>query len=325
MSANSEWKEMLEMDSPFEDDPFEEMEETGAPEGTGYDGAPDGEPEQTDVPPEESVPQTVEPASQTVQHEPAQEPAPQTTQVEPVTADIAENAPAGETGNVPIAEPEDAQTAEARKRAEFEAAEAKRKAEWEAKQQEKQAARQAQLDRIKAMNEQQLIEAATQKAGADTEKLTRRNMKECVCEHIQMLCYEDAAFAIMTLTPPKNMIRCFQYINRKAYEYVQDEMKANGQRPGPGNPVYGCDVPDDLCYQWAEEYFRTPDVKEDREEEEKFEPKTYPGASASKTKSKTPAKKKPAEKPAPKSATVPAEKKPEEPSMAQLSLDGYAA
>ena len=244
MNANSEWKEMLEMDSPFEDDPFEEMEDTSMPEDMGRAEAPDekteqqpqvpsGEPEQTDAPLKEAAP-VQEPALQ------AAEPTLQTTQPEPAPVDIA--------GNAPAAEPEDAQTAEARKRAEFEAAEAKRKAEWEAKQREKQAARQEQLDRIKAMNDQQLVEAATQKAGADTEKLTRRNMKECVCEHIQMLCYEDAAFAVLTLTPPKNMIRCFQYINRKAYEYVQDELKANGQRPGPGNQVYGCDVPDDLCY-----------------------------------------------------------------------------
>lgn len=312
MSANSEWKEILDMNSPFEDDPFEEMEETGALEDAGcadvldeegeLPKAPDGKPEQTEAPSGEAAfapeltPPAVEPTAQPVQPEPA-----------------------------PADEAKDSQTAEARKRAEFEAAEAKRKAEWEAKQQEKQAARQAQMDHIKAMNDQQLIEAATQKAGADTEKLTRRNMKECVCEHIQMLCYEDTAFAMLTLTPPKNMIRCFQYINHKAYQYVQDELKANGQRPRPGNPVYGCDIPDDLCYQWAEEYFRTPGVKEDDEEEEKFVPKTYPGASTSKAKNKTSAKKKLAEKPAPKPTVAPAEKKPEEPPMAQLSLGDYAA
>lgn len=29
---------------------------------------------------------------------------------------------------------------------------------------------------------------------------------------------------------------------------------------------YGCDIPDDLCYQWAEDYFRDPDAKEDQEQ-----------------------------------------------------------
>ena len=40
------------------------------------------------------------------------------------------------------------------------------------------------------------------------------------------------------------------------YGYVQDELKANGVQPGPGQQGYGCDIPDDLCYQWAEDYFR---------------------------------------------------------------------
>lgn len=36
---------------------------------------------------------------------------------------------------------------------------------------------------------------------------------------------------------------------------------------------YGGDVPDELCYQWAEEYFRDLDVKEDKtDEDEKFVP-----------------------------------------------------
>lgn len=319
MTANEEWKAVLEMDNPFEDDPFEEMEEANTPEGAGCTEALDGE---------AGLPQSLEEEPESAEMPaPEEEPKPAQDLTETPALQFRQPAPAPDiaSGTTPPIEAEDAQTAEARKRAEFEAAEAKRKAEWEAKQQEKQAARQAQLDRIKAMNDQQLVEAATQKAGADTEKLTRRNMKECVCEHIQTLCYEDAAFAMLTLTPPKNMIRCFQYINRKAYEYVQDELKASGQRPGPSNPVYGCDIPDDLCYQWAEEYFRTPGVKEDEEEEEKFVPKTYPGASATKSKNKTSAKKKPAEKPAPKPAAAPAEKRPEESPIAQLSLGDYAA
>lgn len=64
--------------------------------------------------------------------------------------------------------------------------------------------------------------------------------------------------------PRKSMVNCFRYITRKAWEYVQDEMKAEGITPGPGAQGYGCDVPDDLCYQWAEEYFRDPNAKEDQ-------------------------------------------------------------
>lgn len=81
----------------------------------------------------------------------------------------------------------------------------------------------------------------------DTEKLTRRNMKECVSEYIQTLCFEDVAFARLTMQPKKNMIHCFQYINRKAYEYVQDEMKVNGVGNRGGMQCYASDIPDDLC------------------------------------------------------------------------------
>lgn len=213
---------------------------------------------------------------------------------------------------------------EDKKRAEHEAEEARRKAEWEAKRQEKQAVRQAQLDRIRAMNEEELTAESMKRISADTEKLTRRNMKECVSEYIQTACLEDAAFARQVMLPQKNMVRCFQYINRKAYEYVQDEMKAAGIQPGRDTPCYSSDIPDDLCYHWAEEYFRTEDVKEDKEDEEEFVPKPYVGkTSASSKGKKTSARKSPAKKPAEKKAE---KKEPAENGqmsfMEQLSLEG---
>lgn len=180
----------------------------------------------------------------------------------------------------------DADATEERKRAEHEASEAKRKAEWEARQQAKKDAVKEQLERIRAMNDEELVSESMKRVGADTEKLTRRNMKECVSEYIQTACLEDAAFAQQVLLPQKNMVRCFQYINRKAYEYVQDEMKADGVQPGQDTPCYSSDIPDGLCYHWAEEYFRTMDVKEDKEEEEEFVPKPYAGKTASAPKGK---------------------------------------
>ena len=168
----------------------------------------------------------------------------------------------------------DQDTDEATKRAEHEAAEARRKAEWEARQQARKA---AELERLCAMSEDELVQESMKRVGADTEKLTRRNMKECVLEYVQTLCLEDLDFARLTMLPRKTMIRCFQYINRKAWDYVQDEMKANGGKLDGATPVYGSDVPDDLCYQWAEEYFRNPDVKEDMDEDEEFIPKPYVG------------------------------------------------
>lgn len=186
----------------------------------------------------------------------------------------------------PTAGPGDAE--EAARRQAHEAAEAKRKAEWEAKQAEKKAGRQAQLDRIAAMSDEDIVAASVGRVGADTEKLTRRNMKEAVAEHIQAMCRQDPAFARRAMQPGKSMIHCFKYINRQARAYAEQEMKENGvERTG----VYGLDVPDGLCYQWAVDYFNDPEAKEDHEDEEKFVPRPYVGKSSPKPpKSKKPPK-----------------------------------
>lgn len=198
---------------------------------------------------------------------------------------------------------------ESRKRAEHEAAEARRKAEWEARQQAKRDAEKEQLARIMAMGSEELVAESMGRVRADTEKLTRRSMKECVSEYVQTLCLEDAEFARRVMLPQKNMFRCIQYINRKAYEYVQDEMKAEGIQPGRGTPCYSSDIPDDMCYHWAEEYFRAMDVKEDREEEEKFVPKPYIGKSPAKPKSQKNTPKKSVKKKGKSSGTAEAPEK----------------
>ena len=221
----------------------------------------------------------------------------------PAPAEIKEEAPASTEEAAPAPEPAPApvidlntdDTDEAERRRAHEAAEAKRKAEWEAKQQEKRQAEQEALRKLEGMTDEQISADAAKRVAADTEKLTRRNMKEMVCEHIQDLCAADAAFARKVIHPRKSMIRCFKYINRKAREYAEQEMKDQGiERTG----VYGCDVPDGLCYQWAVDYFNDPDAAEDKEGEEKFVPKPYVSKSG-KSKPKTAAKK-PAEKPEPK-------------------------
>ena len=127
---------------------------------------------------------------------------------------------------------------EEKRRAEHEAAEAKRKAEWEARQAEKKKAEQEQLERLAAMSDDEVVNASMQRVSTDTEKLTRRNMKECVAEFIQTKCLEDIAFARLTMHPRKSMIHCFQYISRKAWDYIQDELKASGIQPGPGSQGY---------------------------------------------------------------------------------------
>lgn len=194
------------------------------------------------------------------------------------------------------------------KRKAHEAAEAKRKAEWEAKQQKKKAAIQEKLDRLAAMSDDEVMVASMKQVSADTEKLTRRNMKDCVSEHIQTLCLDDPAFARKVMHPSKSMVHCFQYINQKAWDYIQDELKASGIQPGPGAQGYGCDVPDDLCYQWAVDYFNDPDAEVDKEKKEKFVPQPYLGRS-SKPKGKGKAKKEaaPKKEEPPKPAPKPAE------------------
>lgn len=104
----------------------------------------------------------------------------------------------GNSAQPPAAEDEE------KKRAEHEAAEAQRKAEFDAKQQAKKAAEQEQIARLEAMSDEEVIAASTQRVSTDVEKLTRRNMKECVSEHIQMLC-----------------IQAYLNINKKAVEAIR--------------------------------------------------------------------------------------------------------
>ena len=193
---------------------------------------------------------------------------------------------------IPAGKPLDASEDEKRKRKAHEEAETKRKAEWDAKQAAKKQAREEALRAIKDMSDSDVMSASTERVRKDVERLTRRNMKECVSEHLQNLCRKDPVFARKTMLPQKSMVHCFQYINRKAKDYIQQEMKNNDIQPENG--VYGGDVPDGLCYQWAEDYFNDPDAEEDKEKEEEFIPRPYVGSSASKSKkaakSKTTAK-----------------------------------
>lgn len=183
----------------------------------------------------------------------------------------------------------DAATEEEKRRA-HEEAEAKRKAEWEAKQQEKAAALQAEWEQAIAVDDDTLLALSVKRLGDATERLTRRNMKLCVTEYVQTLCYEDKAFAKLVMHPRKNMMNCFRFINRKAQEYLEQEMKDNDEKPVDGR--IGGDVPDGMCYQWAEEYFRDLDAPEDKDKsEEKFVPKPYNGKTVSTSRKKAEKKK----------------------------------
>ncbi len=179
---------------------------------------------------------------------------------------------------------------EDQKRREHEEAEAKRKAEWEAKKKAREEAEIFAWESALAMDDNALVAASMKRVGDDAERLTRRNMKQCVTEMVQTYCLGDPSFARQVMHPRKNMINCFRYINRKAKEFVMQEMKDNDVKPENG--VYGSDVPDDLCYQWAKDYFMDMEAPEDKVEEEKFVPKPYTGKSTSKTNKKKSEKKK---------------------------------
>ena len=141
-------------------------------------------------------------------------------------------------------------------------------------------------------------------------------MKQCVTEYIQTLCLENVSFARNVMHPRKNMVNCFRYINRKALEFAKQEMEDNDVKPSAEG--YGTDVPDGLCYQWAEEYFKDLNAKEDRGQEEKFVPRPYYGGRSSTTKK---AEKKKAEKPAAKKEKAANTAKENEPLDDQLSFD----
>lgn len=269
-----------------EDDPFMEDGGSCTPPECGDEAAPQGEPE---------------PVS-------AASPQPQQPQAQPA-GDEAEKA-AKEQAD------EDA------KRKAHEEAEAKRKVEWDARQAKKKAEEQKKLDELAAMSSDAVMAASLKRVGDDTEKLTRRSMKECVAEHIQTMCLSDPDFARKVMHPRKSMIHCIWYINRKAREFIEQEMKDNGFPKENG--IYGSDVPDGLCYQWAADYFNDPNAKEDEEKEEKFVPKPYPGkaSTSSKKPSKGKGKDKKEQKKAPSAA--PPKKEDKDGAAEQMSLLGVA-
>ena len=173
---------------------------------------------------------------------------------------------------------------------EYEAKEALHRKEWEEKQAQKKADEQAELDAIRSLSDEDVISQSLRRVSEDTDRITRRNMKECVSEYVQTLSLSDLNFARNTLYPKKNMRNCFRFIIRKAREYLETEGSLDteepleagspgSRRPGPQvRTLYG-DVPDDLCYAWAEEYFRSSDIKEDQEKEDVYVPLPRPAGS----------------------------------------------
>lgn len=238
-------------DDPFADDADEQEVNGCYMEQGGVDEA-------TEVPQEDKQEEENIPAAQSMEKEAAEQPSTVTngTSTEPNIA-------------------ADTQSEDDAARAAHEAAEKQRKAEWDAEQKQKKDAEKLLLAQIDSMSDEDVLEKVLKRVSEDTEKLTRRQMMECVMEHIQTLCLSDPSFARKVAHPRKNMIHCNQYINRKAWEYVQAEMKAKGAKPGKDLLAYSAAIGEGICYQWAEDYFNDPDAPEDKVEQEKFSPKPY--------------------------------------------------
>ena len=169
-----------------------------------------------------------------------------------------------------------------------EKSEAQKRAEEQAKKEK---------ERVAALSPEAAAEEAAKRVKTDTDRLTGHNMRVMVGEHIERKCSDDPEFSRLVLQPGKKMERCFRFIMRKAREYAEAEMKALGeQRMG----VYGTDVPDDIVYGWAVEYFTTPVVKEDEEDKPKppaarpqSRPRTKPAKGKASGKTPADAKKSP--------------------------------
>lgn len=229
------------------------------------------------VPEEKKIPEKPQAKISEPAPEPEQKPKPQP---EPPKSELSldmsdHSIPAGK----PLEASEDA------KRKAHEESEAKRKAEWESRQLAKKQAEEETVQNLQAMADADAVAAATECVRLSIERITRRNMKECVAGYIRELCQGDPAFARCVMYPKKSLANCFKYINRQAKEYLKREMEENGIEPE--NNGYGGDVPDGICYQWAEDYFRDPEAMEDREKEEKFIPRPYVGSPARKKAAKT--------------------------------------
>ena len=194
-------------------------------------------------------------------------------------------------------DPKTEELTEEQKRKAHEEKEAKRKAEWEAKKAAREEEEMLKWEEALCVSEEDLLKNAAKLVVDSTELITRRNMKICVTDIIKAKALQDPAFATQVLHPRKSMTNCFRYITRKASEFLKKEMQDNGEKL-ERNQMYGGDVPDDICYKWAIEYFTDMDAPEDKgEDEEEFKPIPYRSSTTPKNKKAAPKKK---ETPTPK-------------------------
>ena len=98
------------------------------------------------------------------------------------------------------------------------------------------------------------IDQAKQVLQRQSERLTVKTMADYVLEHIVLCCENDAVFAEKINKPEKSFMDCIKYIKDKALEWLKEQQKMELNEYVKG---VGGDVPNEICYQWAVDYYNS--------------------------------------------------------------------
>jgi len=92
------------------------------------------------------------------------------------------------------------------------------------------------------------------------ETLTLRTMADYVKDYISAYCEKDTDFSAKVNDPAKNFMDCIKYIKDHALKWLQEQQK---MELGDYCNGVGGDVPNDVCYNWALDYYNSkPEPKE---------------------------------------------------------------
>lgn len=175
--------------------------------------------------------------------------------------------------------------------------EAARKAEWEKKHAKKVEKQAAEWQAVQEMDSETASKTSIEAITKGIERMTRRNMKIEVGKFIQQECEHDPEFARLIMHPRKDILRCFKFINQKACDHLIEERKLLEEQGEDTSDMVCGDVPDEICFQWALEYYRTPDLEIDKDKNDEYKPGYTPRATTNSAKKKVASKAKPVLKP----------------------------
>lgn len=88
-------------------------------------------------------------------------------------------------------------------------------------------------------------------------------MTEQVQAYLEQHASEDEVFAYKMRNPKKSIKNCIKFIAQKAMAYMEKHKEEYEMENG-----YGGDVPDEICYGWANHYYDENDLEVDMTEEE---------------------------------------------------------